>query len=184
MTQASALGEAVADQVVLGLGEWHVSSDRGEVLVCLGLGSCVALSLHDATRGIGGLAHMVLPDSSAGRPTTQQAKFVDVAVPMLLERMLEAGASRSRINVDLIGGASMLLGAGIADSQKVGERNANAARDAVKQAGMRVHSEELGGNHGRTVRLHIATGDVRISTAGNSHGAGGDVGRRLGGRSG
>ncbi len=158
---------ATATERALGLGEWAVSSDRDTVLTCLGLGSCVALVVHDPAAGVGGMAHMVLPESGAGRvSSTSPAKFVDLAVPLLVEAMVRAGASRTRMQVQLVGGASMLEVPGRANTMQIGERNAVAARAAVAALRIPVAAEHLGGASGRTVRLEVGTGRVDVSTAG------------------
>lgn len=155
--------------IVLGLAEWHVSSDRDEVLVCLGLGSCVAVVLHDAVARVGGMAHMVLPDSTAGRSADSGAKFVDLAVPMLIEEMGAAGARRMRLVAHLVGGACMLTSwQQQGELGQVGPRNMDAAREALARARVRIRTDETGGSHGRTARLRIADGGLEVSTAGGA----------------
>lgn len=183
-----AIGVRAADQesIVLGLGEWRVTADPAATLVCLGLGSCVALCARDPLNKIGGMVHMVLPDSGEGRVQGNGAKFVDLAVPMLRAELLAAGANRKRLSVDLVGGASMLKGMAFTDAMNVGARNIAAAHRAVAAAGLRLRSDETGGNHGRTVRLSVGTGELEISTAGGADGrvtvsvGGRDAGRKRG----
>ncbi len=151
----------------LGLGEWAVSSDPGDVLVSLGLGSCVAFVVYDAVARVGGMAHMVLPDSSMARSaTTSPAKFVDLAIPLVVQEMEARGAKTMRMRVHLVGGARMLQSTRASESMNIGDRNAEAARLAVTAAHLHIAGEELGGSHGRTVRLEIATGEMTVSTAG------------------
>src|SRR3954463_12915281 len=78
-----------------------------DVLVTVGLGSCVAIMLHDAEAKVGGLAHVLLPSPALPRPDSNPAKFPQSAVPKLLELMVEAGARPDRITGRLAGGASM-----------------------------------------------------------------------------
>lgn len=89
---------AVSAGPTLGLGEWHVTADRGMTLTCLGLGSCVAFIAWDPIAKVGGMAHMVLPDSTAGRGGAP-GKFVDTAIPLVLSTMQGAGALRSRLHI-------------------------------------------------------------------------------------
>lgn len=153
-------------ETTLSLGEWAVSNDRDGVLTCLGLGSCVAFIAYDPVARIGGMAHMVLPDSAQGRATPRsEAKFVDVAVPLVLKEMQALGALKARLQVSLVGGAAMLPTSRGADAMNIGARNAAAALAAVSAAGLRVRLEETGGTQGRTVRLRMGTGEVSISTA-------------------
>ncbi len=153
---------------MLSLGEWAVSDDPSDLLVCLGLGSCVALCLYDPLRSIGGMAHMVLPDSTATGAKSSGAKFVDVAVPLLLDEMEAKGAGRARLRAHLVGGAQMLQGAAFKSTANIGERNAKAARAALRSAGVLVRGEELGGSNGRTVRLEVATGRLTAASAGQA----------------
>lgn len=153
-------------ETTLSLGEWAVTDDRDGVLTCLGLGSCVAFIAYDPVARVGGMAHMVLPDSSMGRATPRsEAKFVDVAVPLVMRELLALGALRTRTQVSLVGGAAMLPNSRGPESMNIGARNAAAALAAVKAQGLRVRVEDLGGNQGRTVRLQVRTGEVTISTA-------------------
>lgn len=168
MTVALQPGIAAGRAVVLGLSEWHVADEAEAVLTCLGLGSCVALCLHDVVSGVGGMAHMVLPDSALGRGGQGSAKFVDAAVPLLVAQMLEAGASRTGLTADLVGGARMLSGPGFKGTEHIGARNAEAALGALHGLNLRVRVEETGGTHGRTVRLHVGTGELQVSSAGGA----------------
>ena len=155
-----------ARRIVLGLGEWQVAADPQVELVCLGLGSCVALCAYDGMGKVGGMAHMVLPDSTAARTGTGGAKFVDVAVPLLLERMAQLGALRSRLRVALVGGAHMLSGRAFADSPQIGPRNLEAAVAALEARGVRVAEQQTGGTQGRTVTMAVRTGELLVETAG------------------
>ncbi len=48
---------------IVGIGEYLVDKNPG-ILITLGLGSCVAVCIRDKVKGgIGGLVHVMLPDS-------------------------------------------------------------------------------------------------------------------------
>lgn len=149
----------------LNLGEWAVTANREETLTCLGLGSCVALAIHDSTTGIAGMAHIVLPDSTQGRPSTG-AKFGDLAVPLLVGEMQAAGAKRPTMRVYLAGGAQVLKTAAATPMSDIGERNADSIRAGIRELGLRVHGEDIGGDRGRTVRLRVDNGELEVSRAG------------------
>ena len=54
-------------ETMVRMGELAISDTPGDVLVSLGLGSCIGLALVDKRAGVAGLAHIVLPQT-AGAP--------------------------------------------------------------------------------------------------------------------
>ena len=62
-----------------------------DVLTTLGLGSCVGIALYDATMRIGGLAHIMLPDSKQIKNNNNVAKFADTAIEVLINKLIEEG---------------------------------------------------------------------------------------------
>ena len=151
----------------LSLGEWAVTAEPDALLTCVGLGSCVAVTMHDPVAKVGGMAHMVLPDSTAARSAAVGAKFVDIGIPLVLEALLAQGAQRRRLRVCLAGGAQMLQSALAPGGVHIGQRNAEAAREQLKALGLGVGGERLGGTRGRTVRLVVATGRVTAAESGD-----------------
>jgi chemotaxis protein CheD len=135
-----------------------------DILVTIGLGSCVAIVLYDATARVGGLAHVLLPTPALSRQDSNPAKFPQTAVPLLLEQMGQHGASIRRISARLIGGASMFSGLGAPGTIQMGERNVVASRQTLHQHGVAIVGEATGGDFGRTVRLWVADGRVEVSS--------------------
>lgn len=158
--------EAATTTVVVGLGEWAVSTDPNVTLVCLGLGSCVALCAYDPVAKIGGMAHFVLPASAEGRNAGPAAKFVDTGIPVLLREMERLGAARSRLVLKIAGGARMITAPGLNGALNIGDRNVASARATLAALGLRITAEDTGGTGGRTVRLQVGTGMLTVSAAG------------------
>jgi chemotaxis protein CheD len=140
------------------------SGTGNDILVTIGLGSCVGIALYDATAHVGGLAHVLLPSPALGRQDSNPAKFPQTAVPLLLEQMGQHGASIRRISARLIGGASMFSGLGAPGTIQMGERNVVASRQALHLHGVAIVGEATGGDFGRTVRLWVADGRVEVSS--------------------
>jgi len=145
------------------MGEYALSAVAGDVLVSLGLGSCIGLVLLDRRAAVAGLAHVVLP-AAIERDRTTPGKFADTAVDALVAGMEPLGARRIRLEAVLIGGASM-FGAAQANLD-VGQRNADAVRAELARARIPVKAAETGGARGRTVRVTLATGSVTSRAAG------------------
>jgi chemotaxis protein CheD len=145
------------------MGELAASDTVGDMLVTLGLGSCIGLVLLDRRMGVAGLAHVVLPDS-AGHAGVNQFKFADHAVPEMIKRVVALGARRPMLESVLVGGASMF--AAIGGSMEVGARNEAAVKAQLAAARIRIHASATGGTRGRTVRVDPKTGIVLVREAG------------------
>ena len=68
-------------------------------LTTLGLGSCVGIALRDPITKVGGLAHIMLPDSTAIKDNTNIPKFADTGILALIEE-LEKGYDADLIFLD------------------------------------------------------------------------------------
>jgi chemotaxis protein CheD len=150
-------------EIVVRVADLNVG-DTDDVLVTVGLGSCVAIVLHDAVAGVGGLAHILLPSPALSRDADNVAKFPQTAVPRLLELMTSRGASARRIAARIAGGASMFAALAPSGAIQMGERNIVATRLALNLNGLPLVAEAVGGDYGRTVRFFVRDGRVRVSS--------------------
>lgn len=142
----------------VGMAEIKVGNRRDR-LQALGLGSCIGVLMLDKQTHVGGMAHIMLPDSSIGRGVSaQKGKFADSGVPELLRMVLKAGAEKKRLVVKIAGGAEMFSFAG-SDSPRlaVGHRNAVAVKEELEKLGLRIKAENMGGNVGRTFEVDLET---------------------------
>ena len=55
---------------------------------------------------------------------------------------------------------------GVSNIGNIGARNAEAAKQILKQKGIRLIAEDTGLNYGRTVELHSETGEFYIKAVG------------------
>lgn len=133
----------------------------------LGLGSCVGVALRDPVTKVGGLAHVMLPDSKAIRNSQQNiAKFADTGIVELIRQMERLGAKRSRLVAKLAGGATMFTFQGQSDMIQVGDRNVEASKEKLKELRIPILAEDTGANYGRTVTFYPETGDYHIRAVG------------------
>lgn len=147
------------------MGEHQILRGEG-VLTAVGLGSCVAIILHDRHAQVGGLAHVVLPSASLSREHDRPARFANTAVPLLLGGMKAEGADPARIVGRLVGGASMFANLLAAGAVGMGERNVLAARNALRGAGLPIAAEEVGGTSGRSVWFDVRRGTTLVRSVG------------------
>lgn len=133
-----------------------------DTLVALGLGSCVGVCMYDPLIKLGGMAHIMLPDSTQARDRTNPGKFADTAIPFLLEEMEDQGASRRRLKVKIVGGAQMFSISGTDERLNIGPRNVVAVEASLSKVGLKIAARSVGGNLGKTVTLEPETGKVSV----------------------
>jgi len=138
------------------------------VLATLGLGSCIAIVLHDPAAAVGGLAHILLPSRSLSRAGDNPGRFPQSAVPAVLEQMVALGADPRRLVARLVGGASMFANLVPAGSMQMGDRNVIASREVLNQLAIPIIAEAVGGQQGRSMWFHVAEGRLVVRSVGQS----------------
>lgn len=141
------------------MGEMSVGCGDGQLRTLLG--SCIGLALYDRKQKIGGLAHIVLPDSRG--KTERPGKFVDTAIPELIRQMQGHAVQQLRLTAVLAGGARMFatnMAAGI------GEQNIEACQRALLQLRIPIVARHCGGEKGRRMTLDTDDGKVTIEIVG------------------
>ncbi|MDO6355368.1 chemotaxis protein CheD [Caloramator sp. CAR-1] len=152
-------------EIKVGIGDLNTALPPDK-LITIGLGSCVGIALYDGIKRIAGLAHIMLPESSKFTNNTNPMKYADLAIPMLLDRMLELGAKKTNITAKIAGGASMFQTSDKSPLMDIGNRNARAVKEILEKLNIKVVAEDLGGNYGRTMIIDAETGKVYIRTVG------------------
>lgn len=133
----------------------------------LGLGSCVGVAIRDPMTKIGGLAHVMLPDSKSIRGSERNiAKFADTGIAELVRQMEAQGAKKSRMTAKLAGGAMMFSFHNKNELARVGDRNVEASKQKLKELGIPILAEDVGDSYGRTVVFYPETGDFVIKAVG------------------
>ena len=135
-------------------------------LTTLGLGSCVGIALRDPITKVGGLAHIMLPDSTAIKDNTNIPKFADTGIVELVNRIVFAGGSKSRLVAKIAGGAQMFAFQNKSSLIKVGEKNVMAVKQKLEELNVPILAEDTGENYGRTVIFYPETGDFVIRAVG------------------
>ena len=153
----------MADLIKVGMADYKVGRSPS-TLISYGLGSCIGISLYDPQRKIGGLLHIMLPDSTQARFSDNPAKFADTGIPLMINDVIALGASRSRLVAKIAGGAQMFAFSNATDIMRVGTRNAETCKQILRKNGIKVIAEDTGGNYGRTVSIDLSTGSYKVKT--------------------
>lgn len=135
-------------------------------ITTLGLGSCVGIAIRDPLTKIGGLAHVMLPDSTAIKNNSNLFKFADTGIVELVRMMVEAGANKSRMVAKIAGGSQMFAFQNKSDLVRVGDRNVEASKAKLKELNIPILAEDTGNTYGRTVIFYPETGDFLIKSVG------------------
>lgn len=129
------------------------------------LGSCVGVVLYDDISGVAGLLHAMLPDigDATKKSHSNFPKFVNSGIESLLEQMIKKGAKKVSIKAKIIGGANMFPEIARATSH-IGQKNIESARETLANWGVKVVSEDVGGNVGRSVCFDTVTNVLKVRT--------------------
>lgn len=152
-------------EIQVGIADYKIAKEP-DLLITLGLGSCVGVSLYDPVLKLGGLLHLMLPDSAQFSNIIKPAKFADLGIPLLIEEMKKRGAQHPRLQAKLVGGAQMFSGQDAKILMNIGYRNVEKARTLLKEQGIPILAEEVGGNRGRTMIFDTSNGKVSIRMLG------------------
>jgi chemotaxis protein CheD len=157
------IASVFAQRVIIGVGDMAVSNNPQVILSTYALGSCVGVIAYDSIAKVGGILHLMLPDStiSPEKAIKQPAMFADTGLPLLFRAMAGLKAERHRVRLFVAGGAGMLAGS---DPFKIGERNSAKTLDFLTKNGLAIRHREIGGSINRTVHLEVGSGNVGLKT--------------------
>jgi chemotaxis protein CheD len=162
MPRSAEAAPEVRRRLVIGIGEFAVSSRPGDVITTHALGSCIAVCVFDPATSVAGMLHFLLPEASINpeRARLQPAVFADTGIPVLFQAAYECGLVKRRAIVKLVGGAEM--GRAGAAAFNTGHRNALAAKNLLWRNGVFVSGQDIGGTGARTIHLSVGDGRLQI----------------------
>ena len=139
----------MSEIIKVGMADLNVCKSP-DGITTLGLGSCVGVAIRDPITKVGGLAHVMLPDSTQIENNSNRYKFADTGIEDLVKKIIGLGGNKSRLEAKV----------------RVGERNVEASKKKLKQLGIPLKAEDTGLNYGRTVIFYPETGKFIIRSAG------------------
>lgn len=155
----------MSEVIKVGMADLKVCKSPDSITT-LGLGSCVGIALRDPVTKIGGLAHIMLPDSTQIRNNSNIPKFADTGIEELVKQMTAQGANSTRLVAKIAGGAQMFAFSGRNELVRVGDRNVEATRKKLAELKIPILAEDTGLNYGRTVVFFPENGDFLIKAVG------------------
>jgi chemotaxis protein CheD len=142
-------------------GQVFVSAEGKSIVLILG--SCVGVCIWDSVHAIGGAAHYLLPSwDGTGAPSP---RYGNVAISILVQKLLEAGANRGQLQAKVFGGGCLfdsMRESGSQKEQHLGSRNAEIALEVLTKAHIPVVSAVLGVDRGQRIVFRTDTGNAEM----------------------
>ncbi|MFM1801389.1 MAG: hypothetical protein RJA81_741 [Planctomycetota bacterium] len=147
--------------VQVGIGQWKVVP--APVGLKSILGSCVGVAIYDRVGKIGGVAHILLPNSRGSKE--MPGRFADTAVPLMVEEFcrLRGPAVKSSLVARLAGGAKMFETKG---GVPIGEVNHRAVLEILELLKIPVLAKDIGGEQGRNMTFDTRSGRLFVKKTG------------------
>ncbi|HEY5228243.1 MAG TPA: chemotaxis protein CheD [Opitutaceae bacterium] len=163
MSSARASPSPFLQRVVIGVGDLAVSNDPSVTLSTYALGSCIAVIGYDPQVRVGGILHLMLPDSriAPARAAGQPGMFANTGLPLLFKSLQGLRADLTRLRLFVAGGANVLAGT---DAFRIGEKNIKATEEFLSNIGFEFSHAAVGGSINRTIHLQNATGLLTLRT--------------------
>jgi chemotaxis protein CheD len=120
------------------------------------LGSCVAVCLYDPVLHLGGINHYMLPLWNG--QGLASPKYGNIAIERLLDKLISAGACRTRLIAKVFGGGEV-IDTGIKQFN-IGQRNIQIAFDILKEQKIKISGQSVGGRLGRKIQFNTFSGTV------------------------
>lgn len=141
-------------------GEWFVADSAYQIRTVLG--SCVSITLWHPRVRIGGMCHFLLPTrgSASPAPVELDGHYGDEALELMCRELRANGVEPRQCEAKIFGGGHMFPGRIKVDSNHVGRRNGEAARELLAQHGIGVVTESLFGVGHRQIIFDVSKGDV------------------------
>jgi len=145
-------------------GSYYVGRTQPLILQSF-LGTCVGVALFDDEAQVGGLIHLLLPEPVSRAGGIQPEKYASTGFPLFLRAVCNEGASKSRLNAFVAGGA--LVGP-LQDRDlhlDIGGRTAETVLQYLRAENIKVEKAETGGFFTCSINLNLLNGQCSIQPA-------------------
>ena len=127
------------------------------------VGSCVAICIYDSQAKVAGMAHVMLPKNNTSDQTPKpEGKFADVALRIMIERLITTGAKPNRLKAKMAGGANVFQNENKKTVFNIGLRNADTIRTTLEEKKIPLVSEDVGSTAGRWVSFDVNSSELTV----------------------
>ena len=143
-------------------GEYYASNKA--VTVRTLLGSCVAACLYDPVNKVVGMNHFLLSNRRYAQNIpivlSEAGRYGIHAMELLINEMLKLGAKKKNLRAKAFGGGTIYLGPEKDNFFCVGDVNTRFIREFLKNDGVPLVAEDLGGEKARII--HFLSDDYSV----------------------
>ncbi|MER2003272.1 chemotaxis protein CheD [Enterococcus casseliflavus] len=145
----------VNEELHVGISEYKIAQAPTR-LITVGLGSCIGTIIYDEASHIGGLSHIMLPDSQPflHKREIKPEKFADLALPAMVAE-LKQKIRRPRFQAKIVGGANMFQFQTLNAASNIGQRNIEAVEEVLARLNIPIVAKHVGGSAGRTMIVDL-----------------------------
>lgn len=148
--------------VEIAMGELGFTTAEKNILQTF-VGSCVAICIYDSQAKIAGMAHVMLPKNNTSDPNPKpEGKFADIAIKILLEKLVVNGAKPSRLKAKMAGGANVFQNENKKTTFNIGLRNVDTIRSILAEKKIMIISEDVGSTAGRWITFDANSSKLAV----------------------
>ena len=149
---------------VVGIADMKTSTEKDDEIITYALGSCLGITVYDPLAKVGGMLHVMLPDSTIDPEKAEKNPymFIDTGLPLLFHTLYRYGAKKERIIIKVAGGGAWIGGRDGDTRFQIGKRNFAKLRQVLWKNGVFLNAHDIGGESSRTMRLDVGTGEVML----------------------
>ena len=155
------LSQFEQEVVTIHPGEYFAT--QADTIISTVLGSCIAVSLHDPARSMGGLNHFMLPGELGreGLIRDPNAKYGMYAMELLVNELLKMGSRKNDLKAKVFGGGAVLRFSD-GGTTRIPQSNIDFAFEYLKEEGIPVLASDVGGREPRKIFMFPRSGKVLL----------------------
>lgn len=133
--------------------------NKDAILKSGAIGSCIVIIAYDKLCQVAVMAHIMLPEKAPEIKSLQKNRYAGNAIEELVNLFALNGTNENNIEVCLAGGANVLE----RKDNNIGQEIIVSVKKLLKERGIKIKTESLGGIMRRSVSLNGETGCVNFT---------------------
>ncbi len=143
------------------IGEFKIG-EGNQVLHAI-LGSCVGVSIFWPDRKIYALSHCLLPYTNK-KEMPLGGRYVNQAIDSMLKKLEVTKSQYPQLQAIVTGGGNMTKPKDTPKKYLIGCDNSESAITLLKEYGINIKHQDVGGLQGRKIAIDCLTGEIEIKT--------------------